>query len=229
MGEVLEETFRAFGRSWVALVVGYLVMLMICMAPLALWAVVSFVPMLLRGESAPPVFGDGAIIGSALLAGSGTLLLAILFAPAQARIALAAARHQSPRIAQVFDFRRAGTLFCASLLGGLAALGGFFLLIVPGIIIATGLQLASFFVVDSEAGALEALRESWRATRGHRAHLFGFMLLMGIASAVVQAMLGVAIIVTAPLQMLAMATIYERLRPVPPPAALALDSVTLAS
>jgi hypothetical protein len=227
IGEVLDRTFRAFGKNWVTLVVGYLVMTLITMAPVVLWAAVAFVPPLLRGESAGPPQFDGTMIGSAVLAFIGTFLLAILFAPAQARLALAATRDQRPRIAEAFDFRRAGALFSVSLLGGLAVIGGSLLLLVPGIIIALGLAFVSFFVIDTTLGPIDAMRASWAATRGHRAHLFGFIMLAVLAQLLAQLILGVTVIlaplqmvlslVQTPLWMLALATIYDRIRPAPSP------------
>lgn len=232
IGEVLGHTFRSFGKSWLALVGGYALMALVAASPLILWAAVAVLPPLLHGE-APQTIAEG-IGGSAMLAGAGSVLLFVLFAPGQVRLALAAARGQETRVAFAFDVHRAGTLFAAALLAGLATMGGTLLLIVPGVIVAIGLALYNFFVVDTTLGPLESLRATWSATRGHRAHLFGFMLLVGLATIFadlvamfVPGLQLVVSLVSAPLTLVAMATIYDRLRPAP--AADAADPLLLGA
>src|SRR5262249_31959774 len=135
-----------------------------------------------KNQEPSSALNDGVAV-SVLVGCLVSLVLWLLFAPALARIALAAARGQRPRIADLFDFRRAGSLFVAALLSGLAIMGGFLLLIIPGFIALIGLGFVSFFVVDGpeDRGALDALRASWNATRGHRLHLFGFGVLYVLA------------------------------------------------
>jgi hypothetical protein len=206
IGEMFNLTFRRFGESWTTLVVANLIAGAISFTPLVLWAIVS-VPTLilgLRNGQQPSELLVGGVMGSMGLALVATIVLSLLFAPALARITLAAARGQRPRITDVFVFSRAGTLFVAALLVGLCVAAGMILLIVPGIIVALGLCFVSFFVVDGEPmGATDALSACWRATRGHRLHLFGLFLLVGLVNGVAQAILG-ATVFLAPLQIVFM-------------------------
>jgi hypothetical protein len=155
-----------------------------------------------------------------------TIVLCIMFAPALSRIALAAARDQRPRIRDVFDFRRAGTFFGASLLTSLAIIAGMVLLLVPGIIVAIALSFVTFYVVDKPAlGATDAIEASWKVTRGHRLQLFGLMFLAGITHGMLNAILGATVwtsplrvalsLVIGPMCTLAMAQIYLSLEPQP--------------
>lgn len=54
---------------------------------------------------------------------------------------------------------------------------GFLLFIIPGIIVSIRLSFMPFLVVDEEMSALQALKESWRRTRGHSWRIFGLYLL----------------------------------------------------
>lgn len=231
IGEVLDKTFRAFGKSWVALVVGYFVAGVIAATPMILWGTVTIVPMLIRGEDVPP-FGSPGTLASMLLAAIGMVLLLVLFAPAMSRMALAAVRGHEVRIAHIFDFRRAGTMLGAGFLTTLAVFGALLLLFVPGIIVGIALSFTSLFVVDSELGAVEAMQASWNATRGHRMHLFGLFVLIGVANFVVSIVLQLTVFL-APIQLalsfvwptvvtVMMAVIYEHVRPAPQADALQL-------
>ncbi len=51
---------------------------------------------------------------------------------------------------------------------------GLMLCIVPGIILGLGLSMAVPLVVDRDLDAIDALKESWRLTTGHKADLFLF-------------------------------------------------------
>src|SRR5262249_44696453 len=144
IGDVVSETGRAFARSWPALVVGNLIIGVIAYGPVlatgmvvGVWSAASGK----RGDGWP--FPPAALVPIGLSV-VGALVVAILFAPALSRMALAAARGQQPRIADIFNFQRAGTYFVAALLSALAIFGGTLLLIVPGIIVAIGLSFASF-------------------------------------------------------------------------------------
>jgi hypothetical protein len=62
-----------------------------------------------------------------------------------------------------------------SLLTMLAVIGGLILLIVPGVIIALRLSLASYYLVDRNLGVMEAYKASWHATKGHLGKLWGII------------------------------------------------------
>ena len=175
ISDVIERTLGSFGRNWVALVVGNLVAMLIAFLPAGLCAAIVLPPLYKQAQSGGP--GELVVVGSVaplFLSVLASLVLSCLFAPALSRMALAAARGERPRVAQVFDFRRAGTLLGAGFLSALAVMGATLLFIVPGIIVGVALSLVSFFVVDdARLDAFDALRASREATRGHRLRLFG--------------------------------------------------------
>jgi uncharacterized membrane protein len=66
----------------------------------------------------------------------------------------------------------------ASLLVTALTIMGFFLLIIPGIIIACRLVFVSYIVMDKKADPIDAVEMSWKMTRGHGWTIF----LMGFVS-----------------------------------------------
>jgi uncharacterized membrane protein len=65
----------------------------------------------------------------------------------------------------------------ASLLVFAIVLVGFFLLIVPGIILAIRLSFVSYIVMDKRVDPVAAVEMSWSMTRGHSWRILGFALL----------------------------------------------------
>jgi uncharacterized membrane protein len=84
-------------------------------------------------------------------------------------------------------------------------------LIVPGIIIAMGLAFVPYLVVERGLGPVEALKESWRLTKGHKMQIFLLVLaLVGINILGLMALV-VGVFVTFPLTLLAFAHAYRTL------------------
>lgn len=66
-------------------------------------------------------------------------------------------------------------MFLLQLLVGLTVLGGMILLIVPGVIFALKLSLASYYLVDKNCGVMEAYKASWEATKGNLGKIWGLI------------------------------------------------------
>ncbi len=99
----------------------------------------------------------------------------------------------------------------SSALTALFVLGGFLLLIIPGIYIALRLSMVNFAVIDG-AKVMESLRQSGRLTDGHKWHLLGFFVVMTLINIVGFLFLIVGLLVTIPVTMLAYAHIYQKLK-----------------
>jgi hypothetical protein len=88
---------------------------------------------------------------------------------------------------------------------------GMLALIVPGIIIAMGLAFVPYLVVERGLGPIEALKESWRVTKGHKMQIFLLVLaLIGINILGLMALI-VGVFVTFPITLLAFAHAYRTL------------------
>jgi uncharacterized membrane protein len=99
----------------------------------------------------------------------------------------------------------------AQILVGIIIFVGLLLLIVPGIIAALGLLFVTFAVIDRGAGPINALKESWRITTGHKWQLLllGLVLiglnLLGLLALVI------GLLVTVPVTWLAVTHAYRTL------------------
>ena len=97
------------------------------------------------------------------------------------------------------------------ILTGIIVVIGLILLIVPGVIAALGLMFTSYLVVDKGRGPIEALKESWRITKGHRMQLFVLVLaIVGINILGLLALV-VGLLVSIPVSMLAMVHAYRKI------------------
>jgi len=88
---------------------------------------------------------------------------------------------------------------------------GFLLLVVPGIIASLGLFFVLFVVIDRGAGPINALKESWRITKGNKWRLFLFALALIGLNLLGLLLLLVGILFTVPVTWLAVTHAYRTL------------------
>ena len=99
--------------------------------------------------------------------------------------------------------------FGATILFGLAAVGGFFLLIVPGIIFMLMFSQVQYLVLDRRTPVLESFSVSQKMMAGNKANLFLIWLLGGLlAMAVMLLTCCLGVLIVGPFGFLAMAVIY---------------------
>ena len=97
------------------------------------------------------------------------------------------------------------------ILVGVIVIIGLILLIVPGVIAALALMFTSYLIIDKGRNPLEAIKESFRITKGHRMQLFILVVaLIGINLLGAIALL-VGLIVSIPVSMLAIVHAYRKL------------------
>ncbi|MBI2022461.1 hypothetical protein HYS97_01275 [Candidatus Daviesbacteria bacterium] len=126
----------------------------------------------------------------------------------------------------VKDYKLAIKYFLSSFLYGLITGVGLILLIIPGIYLALRLQFYSYLIVDKGFGPLQALKESWKLTKGKviKLLLYGLLTiglyLLGVAALIV------GILVAVPITMLALAHIYRQLLQNNPPQPQPISSTT---
>lgn len=128
-------------------------------------------------------------------------------------------RKQNPDVNDLWSqFSRFVPIVVTSFIASLAILGGFILLVIPGIIIAFGLSMYQYILADPEYSNLEnvpVLKESFRLMKGYKMDFFvfglsflGWMLLVAIT-------FGIAAIYVLPYMTTANALYYENLKKAP--------------
>jgi uncharacterized membrane protein len=204
IGETLSAAFEGFKRSWGVLFGTFFVTALISGVPTQL-PVILVVAHVVEQNSAEywTVYGITMLV---------TMVIQLLFQGGLIKVWLAVARGQDPSFGELFSgVGRFFPLLGAGFITLFLVLLGYVFLFIPGIIIALGLMLTQFFVVDQTMGPIEAMKASWRATKGHKWKLFGLTFLASII-----AMLGIfacciGVYATVPILWLSLATVYLRL------------------
>jgi len=96
-----------------------------------------------------------------------------------------------------------------SFLYGLIILGGFILLIVPGIIWSLKFQYYAYGIIDKNMGIIESLKYSAKITKDNKLNIFWFNLLSGLIMIAGFIALYVGIIFAMPIVFLAMVWVYR--------------------
>ena len=110
------------------------------------------------------------------------------------------------------DWRIFWLYFLSSILTLLATLAGFILLVLPAIYIGVRLSFASFALIDENLGPVDSLKRSWYLTRGHFWNLLGFSIVLGLINLVGFILLGVGLLVSTPLCLIASVYVYHKLK-----------------
>ena len=94
---------------------------------------------------------------------------------------------------------------------GVVVIVGLILLVVPGVVAALGLMFTSYLIIDKNRGPIEATKESWNMTKGHRWELF--LLVVSIIGLNILGVLAlvVGLLVSVPVSMLAVVHVYRKL------------------
>jgi hypothetical protein len=203
VGEVLGLGWEAVKRDWPVLVFAPFLAFVIGSIPSGIFTLIVRTGTIVEFSATYwTIYPCVTLIGMAIQSFFGVGML---------RIFCTAARGQEPEFGVLFSGAdRWLPMFGTTLLFFLAVLIGYVFLIVPGVILACGLWLATYHCVDAKLGPLESLRASWEATRGQKGQMF----LFGLASFGVM-MLGVAaccvgIFVAMPVTYVATAIVYLR-------------------
>jgi len=103
------------------------------------------------------------------------------------------------------------SFFVAQILYFLIVLGGLLLFIVPGIIFAMRFWFFDYFIIDRRLGPIEALRQSWRMTRGKAGRVLLFVLAVMGVSVLGALAFFVGLFIALPVTMMATVFVYRKL------------------
>jgi hypothetical protein len=97
----------------------------------------------------------------------------------------------------------------ATLISALCFVVGFVLFIVPGIVAELAFSMALYIVIDKEVGPIAALKASYHLTKGHRLNLLIFIALLVALNMLGAMLVGIGLLVTIPVSLLALVWVYR--------------------
>ena len=132
-----------------------------------------------------------AVAGASLLAALVGLLLYQVLTGAITRTIAAEVAGQDLGVEQSyrFGFARLGPILVVSILVGLATLLGLIVFIIPGIYIGVRLAVSTQALIVEDKRGTEAMRRSWELVGGHWWHAAFTLLVAGLITAVVNAVI----------------------------------------
>src|SRR5215211_6273981 len=191
IGEILSTAFQLYQRHWRTL----LAIAAVVVVPFTLLQYLLGDQIRTRGEET----ANGVVIETASwavgIAGLVTALAALLsflvLTGAITRAVAAEVAGEDPSVEQSyrFGFHRLGSVLLVSVLVGLAIVGGLILFIIPGIYIGVRLCVSiEALVVEGRRGT-EAMGRSWGLVSGHWWHAFGTLVVGGLLTGIVNAVI----------------------------------------
>jgi uncharacterized membrane protein len=119
--------------------------------------------------------------------------------------------NKKPNLKDIFYTQKVFNFILASIIRTVIVFVGFVLLIVPGIIFSLKFQFSDYLIVDKKFDAVDSLKGSWEMTKGIKANLLIFRILLALINVVGLLCVVVGLFITVPLSMLASAYVYRKL------------------
>lgn len=149
-----------------------------------------------------------------LVGGMASLLVTSFMTGGIVLTAMKAVRGERVTFADPFSGGRFfGPMLVAAIAGSIVMLIGYLLCIVPGVIVALGVCLYPYLIVDQTMPGVDALKKSWEMTKGHKMTFFLFGLI-GIFVFIAGALAcGIGLLlVSLPMAILGAAYMYLRIK-----------------
>lgn len=127
------------------------------------------------------------------------------------KISLEFIDNKKPKFSDLFHTKNLVNFILASLIRGVITFIGFILLIIPGIIFSIRLQYVPYLIVDKNLPPVEAVKKSWKMTKGNTWNLFFFGILLFLVNVLGAILLLIGLFITVPLTMLATTFVYRKL------------------
>ena len=190
IGEILSTAFQLYRRHWRTL----LTIAAVVVVPITLLHYLVGDLVRTQGDTTRNGVVETATwsVGIAgLVAALAGILMYLILTGAITRAVAAEVAGQDPTVEQSyrFGFHRLGSVLLVSVLVGLATIGGLILFIIPGIYIGFRLCVSiEALVVEGRRGT-EAMGRSWGLVSGHWWHAFGTVVVGGLLTGIVNAVI----------------------------------------
>jgi len=188
------------------------------------WLLIGAVLLAIVISSLPSLFGpqahfdpDGKLVPppvtpAYVIASLASVVISIYVALGLATFSLRA--HDNIETAQIADLWNPAPFWRflgAHILTAIAVGLGFIALVVPGIIIAVGLEFVPYVVIERGLGPIDSIKEAWQITKGHKWQLFLLLLALLGLNFLGAVALVIGLLVTIPISLLALAHAYRTL------------------
>ena len=190
IGEILSTAFQLYRRHWQTL----WAIAAVVVVPITLLHYLVGDLVRTQGETTRNGVTETATwsVGLAgLVAALAGILMYLVLTGAITRAVAAEVAGQDPSLEQSyrFGFHRLGSVLLVGVLVGLAVIGGLILFIIPGIYIGIRLCVSiEALVVEGRRGT-EAMGRSWGLVGGHWWHAFGTVVVGGLLTSIVNAVI----------------------------------------
>jgi hypothetical protein len=191
IGEILSAAFQLYRRHWRTL----WAIAAVVVVPLTLLQYLFGHQLRVQGLAR----ANGAMMSTpswrvgvaGLVTALAGLLMYLVLTGAITRAVAAEAAGRDPSVEESyrFGFHRLGSVLLVSVLVGLAVVGGLILLIIPGIYIGIRLCVSTQALVVEGRRPTEATGRSWALVGGHWWHALGTLLVAGLLTFVVNALI----------------------------------------
>ncbi|MBI3251480.1 MAG: DUF975 family protein [Candidatus Andersenbacteria bacterium] len=166
--------------------------------------IVGYLPQIVDG------MGKGSAAGLVTIA-SWLLAAWVQLGAVRILLALVDGKPVSFALLKQTDTRGYIAYLAASVLVGIMVGVGMIIFIIPGVIVALAVGMYGYRIVDAKAGVIDSIKQSAAITRGHRWQLFGLALMMVLLNILGAIVVGLGLLVTVPVTMLAHAYAYRKL------------------
>jgi hypothetical protein len=190
IGEILSTAFQLYRRYWRTL----LAIAAVVVVPFTLLQYLLGYLVRSQGEvtsNGVTSTSSWAAASAGLVTALAGLLMFLVLTGAITRAVAAEVAGEDPGVEQSyrFGFHRLGSVLLVSVLVGLVIIGGLILFIIPGIYFAVRLAVSiEALVVEGRRGT-QAMGRSWELVGGHWWHAFGTLLVAGLLTGVVNAVI----------------------------------------
>jgi len=190
IGEILTAAWQFYRRHWQRL----LAIAAVVVVPFTLLQYLFGDQVRVQGEvtrNGVTSTSSWAAATSGLLAALAGILMYTVLTGAITRAVAAEVAGEDPSVEQSyrFGFHRLGSVLLVSVLVGLATIAGLIVFIIPGIYIGVRLALSTQALVVEGRRGRQAMARSWELVGGHWLHTFGTLLVAGLLTGVVNAVI----------------------------------------
>lgn len=199
--ELFSESIKIFKTNWSVMILGFIALVVSILAINSLGTVIVNL-------------SDG-LMAIAILINILTWLFEVLISIGFVNLALRVSRGETSSIKDIyFAFNSKFPILnyvLLSIMVSVLVILGYFLLIIPGIILTAGLLFANYLFIDQKKGIQASLEKSWEITKGYKLKILGLLILILLLNILGLLSIVVGLLITLPLTQIILTVLYFKL------------------